>query len=172
MMMRTLEAGGVPALTDEIRTANTDNPNGYYEFEPVKRTRENASWVDGAYDRAVKMVYLLLYDLPDSHTYRVVFMKRNLEEVIASQNKMLARDGQAGGQIDDQKMIGLFAGHLAKVEQWLAGKDNFQVLDVDFGDVLSNPGPQMARIAEFLGGGLDTDAMTGIVDPALYRNRR
>lgn len=172
MMMRMLEAGGVPALTDALREADEDNPKGYYEFEPVKKTKEDASWIDDAYNRGVKLVYLLLYDLPDSHKYRVVFMKRKLEEVIASQNIMLDRKGQHGGQLDDRKMIELFEGHLAKIEEWLTTKDNFEVLYVDYGQVLSDPASQAPAIAEFLGGGLDIDAMAGVVDPSLYRNRR
>ncbi len=172
MMMRMLEAAGIPALTDEIRTADPDNPNGYYEFEPVKKTRDDASWIDAASDKAVKLVYLLLYDLPDSHTYRVVFMRRKLKEVIASQNKMLARLGQPSNPADDEKMMRLFEGHLAKVEQWLEEKDNFEVLYVDYGRMLSDPGSQVDKIAEFLGGRLDTQAMAGVVDPSLYRNRR
>ena len=172
MMMRMLEAGGVPALTDQIRAADTDNPNGYYEFEPVKKTRDDASWIDGAYGRAVKMVYLLLYDLPDSHRYRVVFMRRKLEEVIASQNKMLTRQGKHGDTVDDEKMMRLFESHLAKIEQWLQRKDNFEVLYVDYGQVLSDPIPQVEVIAEFLGGGLNAEGMVGVIDPTLYRNRR
>jgi len=45
MMMKILEAGGIPVLADHIRSADIDNPNGYYEFEPVKSTDEDASWL-------------------------------------------------------------------------------------------------------------------------------
>ena len=99
-------------------------------------------------------------------------MRRTLEEVIASQNKMLARLGQDGGKINDAKMIELFRTHLDKIETWLAEKDNFKVLRVDYGRVLSDPAAEVPPIAEFLGGGLDTQAMTAVVDPSLYRNRR
>src|SRR5574337_153211 len=86
MMMQMLHRGGIPAVTDEIRSADEDNPKGYYEFEPVKKTKEDASWLARAGGKVVKMVYRLLYDLPGDYAYHVVFMRRNLREVIASQN--------------------------------------------------------------------------------------
>ena len=91
MMMRMLEQGGLPVLIDGVRTADDDNPNGYYEFEAVKQTREDASWLEGSEGKAVKMVYRLLYDLPPDRAYRVLFMTRNLDEVLASQRVMLTR---------------------------------------------------------------------------------
>lgn len=97
MMMRMLEAGGLPVLVDGRRGADIDNPNGYYEFEPVKETRTDASWVEGARGRAVKMVYRLLYDVPAEFRYRVLFMRRDLGEILASQRKMLTRHGADPG---------------------------------------------------------------------------
>src|SRR5215211_3521881 len=95
MMMRMLETGGLPVLTDHVRTPDDDNPNGYYEFEAVKQTKEDDSWLEGTEGKAVKMVYRLLYDLPADHSYRVLFMRRKLEEVLASQRVMLERHGVA-----------------------------------------------------------------------------
>ena len=50
----------------QLDTDDEDNPKGYYEFEPVKKTKENASWVTDAVGKVVKMVYMLLYDLPET----------------------------------------------------------------------------------------------------------
>ena len=36
LMMQMLSAGGLPALTDDLREADESNPRGYFEFEPVK----------------------------------------------------------------------------------------------------------------------------------------
>ena len=33
MMMKMLEVGRQPILTDNLREADANNPNGYYEFE-------------------------------------------------------------------------------------------------------------------------------------------
>ena len=92
MMMRMLEAGGIPPLIDNLRRPNEDNPGGYYEFEPVKRTKQDPSWLTTAGGKVVKMVYRLLYDLPTGYEYRVIMMRRTLEEVLASQEAMLKRD--------------------------------------------------------------------------------
>ena len=90
-----LEAGGLPVLVDNIREADIDNPLGYYEYEPVKALRDDASWIALSKGKGVKMVHLLLYDLPPGVEYRVLFMHRNLDEVLASQKAMLAQIGSA-----------------------------------------------------------------------------
>ena len=172
MMMMALEAGGIPALIDGVRQADSDNPKGYYEFEAVKRTRDDPSWLDNARGKVVKMVYRLLYDLPQELQYRVVFMRRALEEVLASQAKMLLRtQGRPTSVEEDERMAELFRRALGEAEQWLAQTDSFTVLYVDHGEVLRLPRDQMARINEFLGGSLDEEAMAGVVDPSLYRQR-
>src|SRR5690349_19374505 len=94
LMMQMLAGGGVEILTDAIRTADDDNPRGYLEFEPVKKTKQDSSWVPAARGKAVKMVSQLLYDLPPAERYRIIFMSRDLDEVLASQEKMLARLGR------------------------------------------------------------------------------
>jgi hypothetical protein len=171
MMMQVIEAGGVPALTDNLRTRDEDNPQGYYEFEPVKKTREDPSWVPGARGKVVKMVYRLLYDLPDDQEYRVIFMRRNIDEVLASQKIMLQRSGKQGAAISDERLKELFVGELEKFEHWIATRKNFSILSVDYSDMVASPGEQCRRINEFLGGVLDGDRAAAAVDPSLYRNR-
>jgi len=171
MMMQVIEAGGVPALTDNLRTRDEDNPQGYYEFEPVKKTKEDPSWVPGARGKVVKMVYRLLYDLPGDQEYRVIFMRRNIDEVLASQKIMLQRSGKQGAAISDERLKELFVGELEKFEHWIATRKNFSILSVDYSDMVASPGTQCKRINEFLGGVLDCDRAAAAVDPSLYRNR-
>jgi hypothetical protein len=170
LMMKMLEAGGLPVLVDNVREADVDNPRGYYEFEPVKALKSDASWVGPARGKAVKMVYLLLLDLPAGHEYRVLFMRRNLDEILASQKAMLDRLGKAS-PLDDTKMAALFRDGLARFDAWVGGRPNFQVLDVSYNAMVSDPAPLAREVDRFLGGGLDLDAMTRVVDPSLYRNR-
>lgn len=172
MMMQMLDKGGIPALTDQIRVADEDNPKGYYEFEAVKKTKQDASWLKQARGKVVKMVYRLLGDLPPDYTYKVVYMRRKLEEVIASQNVMLDRSGKQGGGLSDDKLLAVFRAEIDKSNKWLAEQPNFEVLYINYNEMLSNPAPQVAKINEFLGGGLDTQAMLAVVDPTLYRQRR
>lgn len=172
MMMRMLEAGGLPALTDNLRQPDEDNPLGYYEFEPVKQTSRDASWIESARGKVVKMVYRLLYDLPADQPYRVILMRRNLDEVLASQRTMLQRHGKGQDGIDDARMAQLYRAQLEQFDTWVRDRPNFAVLEVNYNELLADPRRHAARVAEFLGGGLDLDAMTGVVDPSLYRNRR
>ena len=171
MVMNAIATGGIEPLIDHIRKADEDNPKGYYEFEPVKKTKDDASWLPGAVGKVVKMVYRLLYDLPGEYRYRVVFTKRDLKEILASQNKMLDRSGNSGGAIPNEKMEALFAAELNTCEKWLAEQPHFTVLYINHRDLINNGPAQMQKINDFLGGGLDVDAMVNVVDPDLYRNR-
>ena len=171
MMMRMLEAGGMPILTDSVRQADADNPNGYYEFEPVKQLNRDTSWLANAYGKAVKMVYLLLYDLPRNHEYRVIFMRRKLAEVIASQEAMLRRQGKKGDTSDDTQLSRLFHNHLQKLDAWIQNQENFSVLYVSYNEILNSPERIVMDIDRFLGHRLDTQAMAKVLDPSLYRQR-
>ena len=172
MMMRMLDEGGLEAMTDKIRAADEDNPKGYYEFEPVKQTKKDASWLQDAPGKAVKLVYLLLYDLPADYRYRVVFMKRKIEEVLDSQDVMLERRGKPMSGISHEALIKNFAAQVEKVEKWLAEQPHFDVLYVDYNEMLGDAQPQVRAINAFLGDDLNADAMLAVVDPTLYRRRR
>jgi len=172
MMMQVLEAGGMAPLTDHVRTPDSDNPKGYYEFEPVKKTKEDPSWLTDAGGKVVKMVYRLLYDLPADHEYRVVFMRRDLTEVLASQKVMLERLGKDGAALSAERMEALFRRQIGEFEQWVAGQPCFAVLDVGYKDMIDRPAAQAQRLDAFLGGGLDVEAMAAVVDPSLYRQRK
>ncbi len=171
MMMKMLQAGGVEVVTDNVRKADEDNPEGYYEFEKVKRIGEDASWLDEARGKAVKMASMLLYDLPLDRSYKLVFMRRKMDEILASQRKMLERKG-TGDEFDDGEMRGLFSRHLAEVESWISRQENMEVLYVDYNEMLLDPLENIRRLKRFLGDDLDEERMAGVVDPSLYRNRK
>ncbi len=169
--MQMLDAGGLPAMTDGVRADDDDNPRGYFELEAVKRTRTDASWLDQADGRVVKMVHLLLYDLPDGRRYRVVFMTRNLEEVVRSQAVMLERRGTMGAGLTDDQLIRAYQGQLDKIDRWLAAREDFEVLRVSYNSLMTDPPAMVASVNRFLGGGLDERAMLASVDGNLYRQR-
>ncbi len=171
MMMKMLHAGGMDVVTDNIRKPDEDNPEGYYEFEKVKKIKEDASWLNGVGGKVVKMASALLYDLPTDKNYRLIFMKRNLEEVLLSQRKMLERMGTEDN-IDDEEMRRLFCKHLEEIEGWLSGQQNMEVLYMDYNDILRNPRENVQIVNDFLDSILDTDKMIEIVDDSLYRNRK
>src|SRR5215813_2579369 len=91
MMMKMLAAGGLPVLVDAIRAADDDNPNGYFEFEPVKQLADGQNeWLTEAGGKVVKIISALLEYLPKSYHYKIIFMERELKEILASQQKMLS----------------------------------------------------------------------------------
>ncbi|GBE36068.1 sulfotransferase domain protein [bacterium BMS3Bbin07] len=171
MMMKMLQTGGMEVLMDNIRKADEDNPEGYYEFERVKKIKEDTSWLDGVEGKVVKMASMLLYDLPSDKKYRLIFMKRNLEEILLSQRKMLQRKG-AEDNIDDEEMRRLFSKHLEEIEAWLSGQQNVEVLYVDYNDMLRKPQENIRILNGFLDNIPDTDRMIKVVDNSLYRNRK
>ena len=167
-----LEAGGLPVLTDSVREPDHSNPNGYYEFERVKEL-ENGSdplWLAEAGGKAVKIISFLLTYLPETYEYKVLFMHRDLGEVIASQNRMLDQRGAARGISDHDTRL-LYEQHLLQVDRFLANRRCFSTLRLSYNETLASPRQQTAHINTFLGGSLDELRMAAVADAALYRNR-
>jgi hypothetical protein len=172
MMMQMLEAGGIPVLADNLRQPDEDNPKGYYEFERVKQVAQDTSWLDEAKGKVVKMVYRLLYDLPSDYAYRVVFMTRKLDEVIASQEVMLERHGKTDSQVEDERLKEIYRRQLQEAKDWIGRQPNFSVIYVDYHDVLERPDQVVQDLNRFLEGRLDTETMRRVPDETLYRQRR
>ncbi len=173
LMMKMLEAGGIPPLIDQIRQADRDNPKGYYEYERVKQLDDgDVAWLPGARGKAVKVISALLRHLPQDYTYRVIFMEREMAEILASQRKMLERRQEEPDRVDDAEMAALFTQHLTEIRQWLHTQPNFSVLFLNYNDLLRNPLPLLDRLNHFLGGTLDVEQMAQVIDPDLYRNRQ
>jgi hypothetical protein len=171
MAMKMLEAGGLATVTDGQRVADEDNPKGYYEDERVKRLHkeEDKSWLLEARGKVVKIISFLLKSLPDEHNYKVVFMHRNLKEIVASQNKMLSRLGKPN-DLPDEAAVQLLTTQ-EKEAAFFLRRPQFEVLELNYSDVLSQARTEAKRIAEFVGEPLDVEKMAAVVDKELYRNR-
>jgi len=174
MAMKMLEAGGVPVLIDGIRTADHSNPKGYYEFEPVKELDKGGrlAWLPEARGKAVKIISFLLTYLPETYDYRVVFMERDLDEVIASQDKMLISRGEERHANGADGMKQAYATHLKKVDRFLASRRCFATLRLQYRAVVDHPSEEARRLNQFLGGRLDIPRMAQVADRELYRNRK
>lgn len=172
MMMSMLRAGGVPLLVDGQRTADADNPKGYFEFERVKKLPHDTAWLAEARGKAVKVIAALLEHLPADHRYRVIFMRRRIEEVLDSQQVMLERRGEEAPEASAAEARSLLLRHLDEVTDWLDRQPHFEVAYVNYNRLLADPYPAARRVDALLGGGLDVEAMAAVVDPALYRQRR
>jgi len=172
MMMKMLDAGGIPPIIDNIRTADEDNPKGYYEFERVKALdKGDTAWVADAVGKSVKVISALLRHLPPDFEYRVVFMRRRLEESIESQKKMLIRRGEDPDKVSDAEVLALLQKHLDMVDNWLGKQPNIRCHDVQYHEMIAHAADGAARLNAFLGGDLDVPAMVQVVDENLYRNR-
>ena len=171
MMMMMLQAGGMDLLTDNVRKADEDNPKGYYEFERVKDVEHDRAWLKLAQGKAVKMISALLRHLPDGYEYRVIFMRRRMEEILASQRRMLIRRGEDTDAVSDDRIAEISRRHLQQVEEWLAERRHMDVLYVMYNDVLEDPRGQALRVSRFLDGAVDAERMARAVDRRLYRER-
>jgi sulfotransferase family protein len=173
MAMKMLGAGGLPLLTDGARAPDTSNPAGYFEFEPVKQLDKNRDlgWLRDARGKGVKVISWLLTWLPEVYDYRVVFMQRDLDEVIASQDAMLVRRGESEQIAAGDSVRTIYARHLEQVHGFLDRRRCFTTLVVNYRDVIEQPATEAGRLAGFLERPLDIERMAAAVDPRLYRNR-
>ncbi len=171
LMMQMMAAGGVPVLTDGQRSADANNPRGYFELESVKSLSKNQDIIGQAEGKVVKVISSLLPSLPKQFQYRVVFMCRPLEEVVSSQNRMLERLGKEVPPTPTAAVVAAFEEHLKKTRSWLSQQPNFEVLYVDYPAVLQSPEEQAGRICGFLGRALDVPAMIRQIEHSLHREK-
>jgi hypothetical protein len=173
MMMQMLQAGGLEIVTDAVRTPDGSNPKGYFEFEAVKGLDKGPSpaWLAAARGKVVKIVSPLVRWLPESNDYQVIFMQRNLDEVILSQNKMLADRGSPPDEAQNDRVKQLYRTHVEDTLRLLRGRRSVSMLVVDYSETLARPADTARQVARFLQGRLDVDRMAAAADPDLYRNR-
>ncbi|WP_203294207.1 alkaline phosphatase family protein [Luteirhabdus pelagi] len=167
LMMQMLDKGGVDILQDEKREADVSNPKGYYEYEPVMSLYKDNSWLTDAQDKGLKIVAPLLKHLDKKFRYKIIFMNRDLNEVIQSQQKMI-------GKKPEEFPITLYNKYqkmLSNVNIWNKKEPGVEILYVNYTEVLKNPKPVLERIERFLGISLDKEAMKNCIDTSLYRNR-
>lgn len=173
MMMQMLDAGGIDAVTDNIRTPDESNPEGYYELERVKDLEgaEDMTWLSDSRGRAVKIITFLLQHLPETYNYKVLFMNRRLDEVLTSQTKMLTSLGESHDP-GDLEMRQYYINHLARTKSLLSYRPCFEVHHVRYHEVIEDGVTEAEKVSSFLGRRLDVTAMASVVRPELYRNRR
>ena len=99
---------------------------------------------------------------------------RNMTDLInagAKLRRAAARALHAEGLTMEQ-IAQLFRSQLSKFESWIRGQPSFALLEVDYNRIVADPAEQVRQINTFLGGHLDTAAMSQVVDTSLYRNRQ
>jgi hypothetical protein len=171
LMMQMLGAGGLELVTDDVRRADRDNPRGYFELEAARRLPQDAVWLESAVGRAVKVVHVLVPRIPAGREYRLLLMRRDLREVVASQRAMLERCGRVPDGPSDERLAQIFGTQLEEVVRWASARPEVALLDVDYNRLLRDPLGTAREVCAFLGGGLDAEDMAAAVIPALYRQR-
>ncbi len=168
--MQMLTAGGMEALSDGIRGADHDNPRGYFEWERIRTLPQDPECIAAAEGKVVKVISSLLRFLPDGREYKIIFMRRSIAEVAASQAAMIARKGAQPHSAPDTIASALDA-HLKQVTAWLQSRSDLKVCWIDYAQLIANPRSQAEAMAALVGLPLDLDAMCAQIQPSLHRNR-
>ena len=168
-----LEAGGLEIFTDKKREADESNPKGYYEHEAVKALKRNSTFLKEANGKTVKVIAQLLPSLPMNYRYRVVFMERNILEVVASQQKMLQREGKkVKTDTLPFNLMREYETTLELVKKWATNQPNIEMLFVPYAEILQAPFLLAMLVNDFFEGTLDVEKMANVVDASLYREKQ
>jgi len=167
LMMQMLHKGGLEALTDENRKADDSNPKGYFEYNPVMSIHKDNSWLAQAKNKSVKVVAPLLKFLSPEHRYKVIFMNRDLSEIIKSQQKMIGKNPD----VLPVKLFEAYNKQLSQVETWKQKEPGVELIYVNYKDVLDNTEETVHKVSSFIGLDLDASKMAMCVDKTLYRNK-
>jgi hypothetical protein len=173
MLMNMLDAGGMEIMTDSERVADIDNPKGYFEYERVKDLEKETdkSYVREGRGKVLKVISFLIKDLPDDNDYQVIFMRRDLEEVLASQNKMIQRLGTEDTTAAEEAMKEAYRNDIVRTRLLCKNRPNFELIEVHYKNTVEEPSATARSVNAFVGGHLDEAAMRAAVDGSLYRNR-
>jgi len=173
MLMKMLEAGGMEIMTDSERVADIDNPKGYFEYERVKNLEKEVdkSYIREGRGKVLKVISFLIKDLPNDNDYRVIFMRRDLEEVLASQNKMIQRLGTSDSTAAEEAMKEAYRNDIVRTRLLCKNRPNFELIEINYKNTIENSAATARSVNAFVGGHLDEAAMREAVDGSLYRNR-
>jgi hypothetical protein len=173
MLMKMLDAGGMEIMTDSERVADIDNPKGYFEYERVKDLEKESdkSYIREGRGKVLKVISFLIKDLPDDNDYRVIFMRRSLDEVLASQNKMIQRLGTEDSTAAEEAMKEAYRNDIVRTRLLCKNRPNFELIEVNYKNTIEDSAVTAHGVNAFVGGHLDETAMREAVDSSLYRNR-
>ena len=170
-MIQMLVEAGLESATDGERPPDESNPKGYFESERVKKLPYENTWLQDCDGQVLKVVAPLLPYLPQDSDYRVIFMDRDIGEVVGSQGKMLERLDKKGADLDEGRLAAVFSQQV-QFASTLLSLHKVPTLRVDYGQVIADPAGAARLVAEFLDADLDANAMAEAVDPSLYRQRK
>jgi len=170
LMMQMLNAVGLEPLTDGVRQADASNERGYFEYEPVKRLMQNSSWLGLAEGKAVKIIAVFLPHLPREFKYRIIFMERDLDSILRSQARMIARLKGSAPDGDQALLKRTFQQQVERNLAWCRKQPNIDLLRVRYEDLLADPLAVSRHVSAFTGA-VDPNVMSAAVDPTLHHEQ-
>jgi adenylyl-sulfate kinase len=172
LMMQLLQAGGLTLMTDGKRQPDEDNPEGYWEWEEIKKLPRDPYLIEQAAGKVVKVISALLTKLPARHRYKIIYMTRPMEEVVSSQWAMLQRTGQKP-RSEKEHLNRVLTAHNEQVLAGIRASGQIDLLEVSFPELVADPSPVLQRLSAFLPGQFHAGPdVVACVKPRLYRNRR
>jgi len=170
MMMQILRAGGLPTSFDDLRKADESNPKGYYELEGgkiINKIMDGTFPIDEYKGKFIKITAFGLMYLPQGH-YKVIYMERNLEEVLDSMEKMAKINDE-----DREETKESFKKLNEKVKKSIQSREDVDVLFVNYNEILVSPEENIKRVCDFIVlPDTTVKEMIDAVDKRLYRQRR
>lgn len=171
MMMQMLVAGGMTPCADLKRSPDESNPKGYFEYEKTLKLFANNSWLADSRNKVIKIIAPLLPLVPQGENYKVILMRRDIDEIVDSQITMLSRVG-AKSSIDDRDSIrSVYLSHFDKVIE-VCSEHRIPLIVIDYAEVIANPESIAKQLCSWVDMPLEISQMISAVDPKLYREQR
>lgn len=172
MMMQILNALNVQLYTDNHRPADKSNPRGYYEHQDVKKLENDSTWLKYVKGKAVKIISPLLIHLPKNFQYKIIFMLRDINEIIHSQNKMLNNSAKNEEPTNPQILKTIFDKNILQIKKWQKENPNAKILYLNYVDFLNKAEDEVKKIQPFLNLEITPVNLSHIISRDLYRSRK
>ncbi len=176
LLMQMLGAGGISLLYDSERLPDEFNPYGYYEHQIIHNLAKTSdiSCLQQYKGYAVKIISPILVKLTITFPARIIYIKRDLQEVIVSQQKMSYKNkllNISSLSLDQKKLLNIFEKHTQQMMSFILHNPNLKLLEVNFSEVFSHSENIINSIDKFLDGNLERTGMKSVIKPELYRNK-
>ena len=171
MLMRMLEAGGVPLYYDNSRPMFfEENGRQCISYNAMLRETEKSpdlrdgesEWLNECYGKAVKILNPAKVMIPKGHKYNFIWCSRRVKDLVRSQFKWWQAIGKPRTD-DPQRTIA--SAEIARSEGLAALKKypKSRLMVVEFKDAITKPRAVAIRLARWLGRDMDTEAMAAVV---------
>ena len=166
LIMQMLEAGGVQVMKSDHKPADIHNPKGYYELSEAQLLAQGAGFLKHCTGKAVKVYAHFLPHLPPDYNYKIIYIHRDVYEIIKSQNIMGGNTGAAHFSTAQA-----LENRREKALGWIRQTPGISLLELDYREVVNHPEIHAESIASFMESELNIHDMTMAVDKSLYRQK-